>query len=272
MGLFNSGINGLFDLLFLPFARLAPLWGLLVISVLSGILMLWIFGLVSNQDAVRTVRDKVRGNLIAVRLFGDDLGLLFRLQWRLLRDNVVYLKYALIPLLVMIVPVLLILIQLNLRFGARSVEPGEPVLVKVTLNDGASFDRGVVLAVPDGVALETEGVRISSLREVTWRIKADQPGRHRLVVRAGDESVEKELLVGERWSKVSTRRTGRGLVDALLYPGESPIRSAAVERIDIGYAPLEMKLFGFNIHWLVAFFVVSIAAGFAFRKPLGVEI
>jgi len=37
--------------------------------------MLWLFGKVSNQDTIREVRDRIRGNLIAVRLFGDGIAL-----------------------------------------------------------------------------------------------------------------------------------------------------------------------------------------------------
>jgi hypothetical protein len=272
VGLFNSGVTGLFDLLFYPFSRLAPLWGLTVFSILTGILMLWIFGKVSNQDAVRVIRDRIRGNLIGVRLFGDDIGLLFRLVGRLLRDNVVYLKYAVVPLLVMIIPVLLVLVQLNLRFGARPAAPGEPLVVKVTLRDASALDEGVDLEVPAGVALETPGVRIPALGEVAWRIRPQEPGRHRLVVRVGETSVDKELRVGGGWGPTSTRRTGAGFFDELLYPGEPPIRSAAVESIDIGYRPLELRLFSWPVDWLVFFFLLSIAAGFAFRRVLGVEI
>jgi uncharacterized membrane protein (DUF106 family) len=270
--LLNSGINGLFDLLFLPFAYLAPLWALIVFSVLTGILMLWIFGLVSDQDAIRTIRDRIRGNLIAVRLFGDDLGVLFRLQGRLLRDNAVFLKYALIPILVMIVPVLVILIQLSLRSEARPLEPGEAALVKVTLRDAAAIDRGVSLEVPAGVVVETPGVRVASLREVAWRIRPAEPGRYRLLVHAGDEAVAKELRVGGDWGATSARRTGKGFLDVLLYPGEPPVPPGAVESIDVKYRPLELELFGWPLNWLVVFFLLSILAGFAFRRVLGVEI
>jgi uncharacterized membrane protein (DUF106 family) len=265
-------MTGLFDLLFWPFSRLAPLWGLTVFSIVTGILMLWIFGLVSNQDAIRTIRDRIRGNLIAVRLFGDDLGLLFKLQGRLLRDNVVFLKYALIPLLVMIIPVLVILVQLNLRFGAKPLEPGEAVLVKVTVRDAAAIERGVSLEAPAGVTVETPGVRVPALREVAWRVRPEQPGRYRLLVRAGDETIEKELRVGESWGATSALRTGKNFFDVLLYPGEPPISSRAVESIEVKYKPLDLKLFGWSVNWLVFFFLLSILSGFALRRVLGVEI
>ena len=268
----NQGLTGLFDLLFWPVSRLSPLPALAIFSVLTGILMLWIFGLVSDQKQIRTIRDRIRGNLIAVRLFGDDLGLLFRLQRRLLWDNVVFLKHAAIPVVIMLLPVLLILVQLNLRFGASPLAPGETALVKVTLRDAAAIERGVVLETPDTVIVETDAVRIPALREVAWRIRPQQAGDYRLLVRVGDERVEKLLRVGHAWGAVSTVRTGKNLLDVLQYPGEPPIGSGPVESIEIQYRELSLELFGWSVHWVILFFVLSILSGFAFRGVLGVEI
>ena len=122
--MFNNLVTRLFDLVLRPFGSLDPLWGLTAVSIVTGVLMLWIFGKVSNQEAIRTVRNRIRGNLIGIRLFGDDLGILFRLQGRILRQTAVYLGYSFVPLLVMIVPVVIILAQMNLRFSGRSMEPG----------------------------------------------------------------------------------------------------------------------------------------------------
>lgn len=268
----NNGLNRLFDLLFWPFSGLSPIWALTVFSALAGVLMLWIFGAVSDQTTIRVLRDRIRGNLIGVRLFGDDLHVLFRLQWRLIRDNVVFLKYAVVPLLVMIVPVLLIIVQLNLRFAAAPLEPSRPALVKVTLRDAATIERGVTLQVPEGVVVETPAVRVAQRREVFWRIRPERAGRYTLQIRAGQDEVTKELRVGEGWGAISTLRTGRGLWQMLLYPGEAPIASGPIESIAVLHPPLELRLFGWNVDWLVFFFLISLISGFAFRRVLGVEI
>ena len=63
-----------------------------------------------------------------------------------------------------------------------------------------------------------------------------------------------------------------GFLDVLLYPGEPPIRSQTVESIEIRHEPLDVNLFGWSIHWLVVFFVLSVLSGFAFRRVLGVEL
>ena len=272
MKLFNSAINGLFDLLFWPFSALPPIWVLTIVSVASGVLMLWIFGRISDQDSIRTIRDRIRGNLIAVRLFGDDIGLLFRLQGRLLWDNVVFLKYALLPLLVMFIPVLLIIVQLNLRFAAEPLVPGQSTLLKVTTREAGTIASGVTLEAPEGIVVETPGVRVSSQREVSWRIRTDREGEFDLRLLAGGDEVVKQLRVGGGWGAVSTLRTGKSFFEKLLYPGEAPIAGSPIQSIEVVHEPLPLELFGFPMNWLFFFFVVSILAGFAFRRALGVEI
>jgi uncharacterized membrane protein (DUF106 family) len=269
----NGTLSRLFDLLFLPFRGVDPMWALLAISVLTGVLMLWLFGKVSDQDTIRAVRDRIRGNLIAVRLFGDDIALLAKLQGRILGQTVVYLRYAFVPMLIMIVPVVLILTQLNLWFASRPLETGDDAVLTVQLRDPAATTGEVALESPNGISVETPPVRATAVGQVSWRIRGQEPGRHRVEIRVGEEVVEKEVRVGTDWGATSSRRTGSGFWDILLYPGEDPIdRSSVVERVDVGYVPLELSAFGFGIDWLIFFFVVSIAAGFALRKPLGVEI
>lgn len=269
----NATMTGLFDLLVWPFRSMGPIWALLFVSLVAGVLMLWLFGKTSSQDRIKSIRDYIRGNMMAIRLYGDDLGLLFRLQGRIFRSTLVYMGLAMVPMLVMLVPVLLILIQLNLRFQARPLAPGESTVVKVTLRDGPAVGAPVELDAPDGVAIETPAVRIDSLHELVWRVRGDEPGRHRLVVRAGGESLEKELVVGRRWGAVSEKRTGDGFFDALLFPGEAPIDSSSpIRAVEIQYAELPLSILGFHLHWLVVFFVASVAFGLAFRRPLGVEI
>ena len=271
MNILNTILTLLFDLLFMPFSGLAPVWGLTVLSLLAGVLMLWIFGKVSNQEKIRTIRDRIRGQLLAIRLFGDDLGLLFLTLFRLLRDNAIFLKHAFVPILIMLLPVLLILAQLNLRYSKRPLETGESAVVKVKLSDASLIDRGVVLEAPEGITVETPGVRIESLKEVVWRVRGDTPGQYRLRVKVGEEVVEKDLRVAQRFGVTSSLRTAN-LITMLLYPGEPPIDTAGVESIEIKYQPMKLRMFGWNVNWLLLFFVLSLVSGFAFRRVLGVEI
>lgn len=282
MGLINRMLTGLFDGFFWPFRGLAPIWALTVISFVAGILMLWIFGKVSNQEAIRVVRDRMRGNVIGIRLFGDDLAILMRLQVRILRHTAVYFGRALVPMLVLIVPMIFILVQLNLRFSVRPMEPGEPAVVKVRLRDASPVRETVELQVPPGIVVETPGVRIEDpdedLREIAWRIRPERPGDHMLRVKVGGDVVEKRLRVGGSWTAVSSIKPGRNFWEVLLWPGEPPIpRSRSVESVEVTYASLPLTFLFWDLNalpsgWLVFFFVASIVFGYAFRGVLGVEI
>jgi len=269
----NRGLTPLFDLLCWPFRALPPIWALLAISCLSGVAMVWIFGRTSDQSRIRHLREQIRGNLIGVRLFQRDVGVILRLQRRIFGDTFRYMRLALVPMVVMLVPVLLIMTQLNLRFAVSPLAPGETAVVKAFVRDAELLGAPARLEAGSDLSVETPAVRMPAAGEVAWRVRANAPGEHRLVVHVGGASVEAHLVAGEGWGAVPDRRTGRGVIDTLLYPGQPPIAGDhAIEAVEIGYAALDMRAIGWPVHWLVAFFVLSIAFGYALKGPLGVEL
>ena len=269
----NRILTPVFDLVCWPFRTVQPIWAMTVISLVSGIVMVWIFGKISDQEKIRRLREHIRGNLIGVRLFQSDIGVVLRLQRRIFGDTFRYMRLAVVPMVVLLVPVVLIMTQLSLRFVARPLLPGEAVIVKAYLRDVGSLDKNVTLETGDGVSVETQGVRVPSTREVAWRIRAESSGEHVMVIRVGEDAIDTHLVAGDQWGPVPQRRTGRGMWDTLLYPGEPPIPSShPIEAVEIVYPALDLNVFGLTVNWLVAFFVLSIAFGFAFKDMLGVEV
>lgn len=271
--LVHRALTPAFDLACWPFLTLDPMWAMAALSLATGVAMVWIFGKVSDQTTIRGLREHIRGNLIGVRLFQRDIGVMLRLQRRIFADTFRYLRYALIPMVVLLVPVVLIMTQLNLRFSVRPLEAGEDAVVKAYVRDASTLDQAIALEAGPGVRVETDGVRIPSTREVAWRVRADTAGEHRLVVRVGDRTVETVLVAGSRWGAVPQRRTGRGVWETLLYPGAPPIPAThPVEAVEIDYPSLDLGIMGWSVDWLVAFFVLSLAFGFTLKGRLGVEV
>lgn len=271
--LLHRGLTPLFDLICWPFLSLAPIWAMAIISLASGVLMVWIFGRVSDQATIKGLRENIRGNLLGVRLFQNDIGVTLRLQRRIFGDTFGYMRRALVPMVIMVIPVVLIMTQLSLRFASRPLGVGEQAVVKAYLRDASSLEREISLESTNGLRIETQGVRIPSTQEVAWRVRAEAPGEHPLIVRIGQETLETRIIAGNGWGAVPQRRTGRGGWDTLLYPGEPPIpTSHAVSAVEIGYASLDLGFFDWNINWLVAFFVLSLLFGFALKDTLGVEV
>ena len=269
----NKALTELFGLLLSPFAALPPIWPLLVISVLSGVLMLWIFGKVSNQPAIKRHKDRMQGFIIGIRVYRDDLRQLFLFQGKILGHLVIYLKHAVVPLLIILVPVIPILAQLNLHFAARPLPAGEPTILTATVRDAASLGDGFSLESTDTVEVQTVAVHAPSLREVSWRIRPLSDGIHVIRIQTPDGPIEKQIIAGDGWGAISSRRTGQGAWHSLLYPGETPLSGGdAIQSIVVRHPDLDFRLLGWSMHWMVVFILVSVLAGYAFRNALGVQI
>lgn len=271
----NSVLDKVFDGLFLPLGLIGPVLAMVVISFLTGLLMLVVFRWTSNQDGIRRTKTLIKAHLLEIRLYKDNLGQSLKAQGRVLAANVRYIAHALRPMLVMIVPVMLILFQLNLRFGVRALTPGESALLKVRFTDTTKPEEmDITLQVPPGVVLETPPIHIAETREIDWRLSAESSGRYPLLFRSGRTEFLFPLVVGpDRLAKVPVVKPGRFFLDQVAYPGEAPVpRGTPVASVEIVYPSQKLRLLGLNIHWLIAFFGLSIFFGFAFKGVMKVDI
>jgi hypothetical protein len=275
VAILNTALTFLFAVVYQPLKWLGTFWSLVAISCLAGVLLVWVFGKVSNQDAIRRTRDRLSAELLGLRLFKDDLRVFFGIQFQILLWTFRYLRHSLVPMLILMVPALVILIQLNYRYGLRPLRVGEQAVIKVKLRDSTVRAQGTDLALtaPENIKIETDPVRIPELKEICWRVQGVAPGRFDLTVSGGQEKVTKQAAVGGRFEGVSSVRTGEGWLTSLLYPGESPIPShSAIASIEILYPKLDILVWGKHVNWLILFLVVSLVFGYAFKGLLGVQI
>ncbi len=272
MGAFNTAITGAFDLLLAPFYT-HPWWGMVVLSALSGVLLLLVFRHTSNQRAIRAAKDHIISHLLEVLLYRDELRVVLRAQARLAKDNLRYLGHALVPLVFMIPLVLILMVQIDLRYGRRPLQVGERAILAVKLHSGGPTADEVSLSAPPGLVIETPALRMPAIREVDWRIRADTDGDYRLLVTVAGEEYEKRIVVGRRAPRVSARRTGEGLWDRFLNPGEPPLPAdAPIASVAVSYPGASLPLFGRRLHWIWPWLILSLAFGYALKGPLRVQV
>jgi len=275
MGIFNFAFGKIFDVIFFPFRGLDPWAAMIAVSFLTGLLMLFIFRRASNQEGIREAKDKIKAHLLELRLYKDSLAQQLNSQGKILRANFRYIGYAFKPMLIMFVPVMLILIQLNLWFGSRPLEIGQTALVKIKLTPLANpLQTDIRLDAPAGVAVETPALRIEDEREIDWRVRAMENGVHVLKFNFGEAVFTKILSVGQgRLSRIAAVKPDSSFWGQVFNPGEKPLpKGAPIESVEIAYPPQRLSLFGWRMHWLVAFFGLSIVFGFAFKGVFKVEI
>ena len=156
MFIINSILGKIFEIFFLPFINLGPWPAMISVALLTGLLMLFIFKHTSNQAGIRQVKNRIKAHLLELRLFKDSLSVSMKAQGQIVRANFKYMGYSLKPLLVMFIPLILILIQLNFWFAYDSLHSGQTALLKVKFEENISLmDTPVEISASEGVIIET---------------------------------------------------------------------------------------------------------------------
>ncbi len=275
MSIVNFVFGWVVGLMLLPFRDMSPWFGMTAVSLLTALLMLEVYKLTSNQAAIRRAKDRIKAHLLEMRLYKDNMRVTLAAQGAIVKANLAYMGANLKPLAVMIVPLVLILAQLSLWYDRAPLRPGEEVLVKAGLEATADpVALGLELETPPGLEITAPAVRIPDGHEVVWRVKALSPGSGSLHLRTGGRTIEKSVVVGGRHlTKVSALASRGSFWKQVLYPGEPPLPSETpVRSFEVVYPAKTLTAFGVNIHWLIAYLVLSIAFGFALKGVFKVEI
>jgi len=271
MSVVNAGLTKATDVLFAPFSTLHPMVGLTVASLATAAAMLVVFKRTSNQARLAAVKRLIHAALFEIRLFNDDLVAIMRAQVEILRHNATYLRLSLVPMLWVIVPLVLVIAQLQFLYGYAPLQPGERALLKVQLRGDSSDD--VSLEAPAGLQPDTPAVRLPGAKEVVWRLRPTQAGEYDVRVRVGSESYAKRIHVAGGVVRRSPVRLEGSLVNQLLYPSEPPLPdNAPVTAITVAYREQDLDVYGLSLNWMVWYFALSLIFAFALRKPFGVTI
>ena len=261
-----------------------PGWlSLTVLAGVTGVIALVAYKYTSNQDAIGRVRDDIKANLLALKLFKDNLSVTFRSQGRLFLAGVKLFLYSLQPFAVMIIPMVLLIVQMSLRYEWRPLQPGEVTVLSVKLHDGTAKDLDKVeLNAPDGVIVEAGPCRVfdpaegdePEHNEVVWRVRPTKEGRHELQVNVNDATVTKELNVSNtRYARVSPLRPGDSFWDKLLFPTEKPADDGdVIQKVSAEFPIGESPVFGWNVHWIITYFIASIVIALLIKPFLNVKI
>jgi uncharacterized membrane protein (DUF106 family) len=281
----NFLLRSLTDALLSPFRPLPAIVGLTVISIVFAIVALYIFKWTSNQDKIEAVKRKIFAGLFEIRLFNDDLKSILRAMFDIFRHNASYVGLSLPPLLVMIVPFVLVIAQLQFQYGYEGLRPGDEAVVQVVVkSDAGAGERdkpGFELLAPEGLNVRSPSMWAYPIGTMSWVVEAQEWGTYEIELQWTDDAgeaqkVTKSVVVSEDEIQLrSPSRLAHGFWNQLLYPGEDPLPAESpFESIEINYNDADMAtyLFGFRTHWLLIFLVLSIVLAFVLAKPLGIKL
>lgn len=277
MNFLNALSTALTDAILTPMAAWPPIVTLCLLSVIIGVVMAIVFRYTSRQKALRRVADLTRAQVLAIKLFKDDLPTMFTSLGRLLYYTTLRLWHSLPPALVMFIPFILILTQLARWYEYRPLTPGDKAIVRVELSEKAwPHVETLKLTPADGIAL---GPRHIDPEEpiASWNIRAIDAVPSSVTWAIGDATGEKRVAVTEDLSApcaVDRQQPGPDFFDRILNPGEpafgvdSPIQSITILPID---PHRRTPLFGLNIPWWLTLLIISMATAFVVKPLVGVQ-
>ena len=267
----NQVVTALFDVVLWPVSALSGGWQAFYLGIPGALLGLLVYRFVSNQEGIERAKDLIKAHLLELRLYKDDFLVTLRAQGKILRHNMSYLGYALLPMAVMIGPFLLMLVQVESRFAFRGLEPGEQALLTVQIESETPVSGlEIELVLPPGVERESPALRIDQSGEVVWRVRGADAGVHDVTISVGDQSLHKQVVVGQNGTWVATELYRANDLTTLLYPQEAALPSdGPASMLTLSYPRAGGEFGGLSsTSWI--FMGSSILFGFLLRGPLGV--
>lgn len=288
MNTVNRLTNSIFDVLLTPFEFLGSELALILVSGLFGIIALILFKHISWQAGIKGVKDKIKGNMIAIRIYQDDLVVVFTSVIKVVLRNFQYLGLNFGPILPLFIPFTLVAAQLVVRYGFDPVPvvesdvelarmlPGEGTLVEVKMKKGEE-DAVLELEVrlPDGIVAVSPLVRSRADGIAFLEVVARAPGEGDLEFLIDGQRVGvKSIVAGTNPTRQMQPERVSSFWAAWLWPAEDTFSGEnPIENVKFTYPERELRLLpGGPLGILLVFFVSSIVFGIAILKPLNIQI
>ena len=253
----------------------SPLAIVIVLSLVVGLLMVVLFGYTSDQKAIGIAKDQLKAHLLAVRLYRDQIPVVMGSYGKILRGTGRYLKLAFKPLLYVIIPITLLIVQIDRYLGQKPIPPNVPFLLTVHLAGPAGNDalNNVTLDLPPEITMTAPPVHVSADNEIVWRLAGSKEGKYEVKVAAAGQTGAKAVCVGNDLPRISTIRLRGHFWERMFASAEAALpENSPIESISINYADRNIEIAGYGMNWIWLFFILSMVAGFIFKELLGIKI
>jgi len=259
----------------------SPLAIVIALSLIVGLLMVILFGYTSDQKAIGKAKDQLKAHLLAVRLYRDQIPVVMGSYGKILRGTGRYLKLAFKPLLYVIIPITLLMVQVDRYLGATPIPPNAPFLLTVHLaasTTESASTNDATLDLPPEIATTAPPVHVAADNEIVWRLVGSKEGKYEVKVAAGQTAgvaatVTKTVCVGTDLPRISTVRLRGHFWQRMFSSAELALpESSPIDSISINYPDRNIEIAGYGMNWIWLFFILSMIAGFVFKELLGIQI
>src|SRR5208283_2722826 len=225
----------------------SPLAIVIVVSLVVGLLMVVLFGYTSDQKAIGIAKDQLKAHLLAVRLYRDQIPVVMGSYGKILRGTGRYLKLAFKPLLYVIIPITLLIVQMDRYLGQTPLPVNAPFLLTAQFN-GSDGLNDVTLDLPPEITMTAPPVHVSAENEIVWRLAGSKEGKYEVKVAAAGQTGAKAVCVGNDLPRISTIRLRGHFWERMFASAEAALpENSPIESISINYADRNIEIAGYGM-------------------------
>ncbi len=286
MDALNRFVTRVFDVLLTPLEWVGPEFSLLVVSGVFGVLALWLFKHISWQRGIKAAKDRIKGHLIEIRIYQDDLGVVSKAIGKVLLRNLQYLGLNFAPFVPLAVPFTFVIAQLVVRYAFDPVPVrAEHALVadgpriageglSLFIQGDAAAIASLEVTLPDGLVARDVLAKVPTSGCALLELVATQPGAYDILLRTAAGETTKRLVAGaDARERVMQPERVAGLA-TLLWPAEDSLAGTGLTQVSFRYPDSDLGWLPGSglVGVLLVFLVASMAVGLLALKPLGVQI
>ena len=276
----NYFLTRVFDIILYPFSFISEFWGILFLSILMSFVVLWIYKWVSSPRLIRATKDRIKANILAIRIYKDSgrvIGISFL---KSLLYTFKYFGLNLLPLLI-IIPILFpAFVQMDVRYGMRPFNVGEEIVIKAAFSENP-FDLGVQLQDnekfkpkmnPVFINAYKDANRTKPIKEANWKMEAAREGMTKIQIKVQDKVFDKNLIIGASRHALSNKKMEESSFEHFLYPAEKLLDgSNELKYIYIQYPGKSISFAGISTYWWVFNLILVVIIVLALKNRFGIE-
>ena len=269
----NSIFVNIFNFILIPVSNFSDEVKILYISILSGIIFLLIYGKVSNQKGIKETKRKIMAKVIEVALFRHSIKVCLNAQGALFKQGFKYLSFALIPLLILMVPCILIMAQINFHFQNRGLLEKEDAIIELSLDDPDDLTEYELKASSGTLS---PALRVDDELKIIWKYKNNNGTnlKDNVILELTLDDLSLNIPLSINGKKPSLLTYSRDFFEGLLFPSKFKVSKdfKEIKSISIKYPNANQTYLGVTINWLWVFLIVSILSGLIASKVFKIEI
>ncbi len=263
--IFRSGMEALM----VPFDLLGPFWGLTLLSLLSGVGMLWVVGKTTPQKLVERARNRMDSAVYEIRLFIDSPKRVGISLGRLMSNSLLYIATMLPAFLILAVPLAFMYLSLEVRYGLEAIPLNKPFVVSVELADGVD-GRKLAFTPEAGLELTSPPLYVKSEQAVYIRAVATKPVSSDLHLDLGGRTETKRIVADPNAEQMAPDRAS-GIDLFTSYGSERPL-DGDITAISVPHETKDGRYLGINMPWWIWWLLLMMIAAFGLRKRMGVTL